>query len=66
MRSRLNVVACTCVVEPRSEVHNEAHLASDGNYMADYALAVHRLAGTRRWHEVLYFPHSVGHEEARD
>ena len=34
--------------------------------MADQALAVHHLAGTRRGHEVLHFPDSLGHQEARD
>jgi hypothetical protein len=59
-------VACARVVKARGDVDNETHLASHRNHAADHAVAVHRFAGMRWRHEVLHFPHSLGHQEARD
>ena len=66
MRGERDLVAGARVVEARGDVDDEAHLPAHGEYPADHAVAVRRLAGTRRGHEVLHLPHSVGHQEARD
>ena len=66
MRGERDLVAGARVVEARGDVDDEAHLPAHGDHPADHAVAVRRLAGTRRRHEVLHLPHSVGHQEARD
>ena len=66
MRGERDLVAGARVVEARGDVDDEAHLPAHGEDPADHAVAVRRLAGARRGHEVLHLPHSVGHQEARD
>jgi hypothetical protein len=61
-----DLVAGARVVEARGDVDDEAHLPAHGEDPADYAVAVRCLTATRRGHEVLHLPHSVGHQEARD
>ena len=66
MRGERDLVAGARVVEARGDVDDEAHLPAHGEHPADHAVAMRRLAGARRGHEVLHLPHSVGHQEARD
>lgn len=61
MRGERDLVAGARVVKPRGDVDDEAHLPAHGEYSADHAVALRRLAGTRRGHEVLHLPHSAGH-----
>jgi hypothetical protein len=66
MRGERDLVAGAGIVEARGDVDDEAHLPAHGEHPADYPVAVHRLAGTGRGHEVLHLPHSVRHQESRD
>ena len=66
VRGERDLVAGARVVEARGDVDDEAHLPAHGEYPADHAVAVRRLAAARRGHEVLHLTHSVGHQEARD
>jgi hypothetical protein len=59
-------VAGARVVEARGDVDDEAHLPAHGEHPADHAVAVSGRTRTRRGHEVLHLPDSVGHQEARD
>jgi len=66
VRGERGLVAGAGVVEARGDVDDEAHLPAHGEYPADHAVAMGRLAGTRRGHEVLHLPDSVEHQEAGD
>ena len=66
VRGTRDLVACPRVVEARGDVDDESHLPAYGEYPADHAVPVRRLAGTRWGHEVLHLPDSLGHQEARD
>src|SRR5207237_3501094 len=53
VRGERDLVTGTREVEARGDVDEEAHLPAYGEHPADDAVAVRRLAGTRREHEVL-------------
>ena len=60
MRGERDLVAGARVVEARRDVDDETHLPAYGEYPADHAVAVRRLAAARRGHEVLHLPTPSG------
>jgi hypothetical protein len=66
VRGERDLVAGARVVEARRDLDDEADLPAHGEYPADHAVAMGRLAAARRGHEVLHLADSFGHQEARD